>query len=144
MWGYGNPYSYALHQFESIAERVIGEEAANGGIGTVPRDTMAGGSNSGGEIVDADDGEGRVRLARRLEFRFDAAMQFLRAGLDPDAAARRESRWLRKFLHAKQRHVERATRIFGVRRHCDLHVVDPLDLRSHHAASLCSGRRPSR
>src|SRR5215211_4090416 len=111
-------------EFEPVAERVGGKEAAHARDGVVPERRVTGSLKPRRERVDVGDDDARMRLAGRPELRLDAEMDLDGAAADPDAAALRELGRFLKLHHAKNVDVEDPALRLRTRRNRNLHMVE--------------------
>src|SRR5215510_67652 len=80
-----------------------------------------------------------MRVLRRAEVGLDAKMNLQISLLEPDAAARGETRRFGLLGQSQDADIESPRRLFSVRRHCQLHVFDCVDFHFNH---IITARRP--
>ena len=121
-------------EFQSIAPRIAGVEAADVSDGFVPCAADAGVFEGRKRRVDIFDRERGVRLGGGPEILFNADVELARADFEPTSAARSESFRLFDFLQPQNTAEKLARRGFASARSGDLHVVDIGD--SHERNSM--------
>ena len=115
---------------DPVAPRVAGEEAAAAGDAIVPADVRAGRRQRLGQRVELRVGAGAqagMGLGRGREVLGHADVQLLRAGREPDAAARSQLLGLLELAQPEQAAVEAARLALAAGRRGDLHVVEAVD-----------------
>jgi len=106
----------------------------------VPADVLAGIDQSANNVIKIGDHDARVPLVGWPEVVFDAEVQFDAACAEPRATACREDGRLVDLAHAEDADEEVTSRLLLSSRHCQLHVVKPIE---GHAIDLASSEAPA-
>jgi len=124
-----------LEELQPVAEWVMRVHAPEAGEVSVPADVLAGFDQSVNHVVKIGDHNARVALAGWLEIVFDPEVQFDVACSEPRATACCEDGRLVDLGHAEDADEEVARGTLLGSRHCQLHVVEPIE---GHATDLAS------
>src|SRR5262245_42370162 len=111
-----------LTKLQTVAERVVDEEAIDIRDPVVVLERHAGRPESRPNPAEVVGDESRVRLPRRGERLLDAEVEFLRSSAEPHPASRPDRLGLRDLLETEQSPVERARLVLDSPRHGHLHV----------------------
>jgi len=124
-----------LEELQPVAEWVMRVHAPEAGEVSIPADVLASFDQSMNHVVKIGDHNARVPLAGWSEIVLDPEVQFDVACSKPRATACREDGRLVDLGHAQDADEEVASGPLLGSRHCQLHVVEPIE---GHATDLAS------
>ncbi len=120
----GSALVNGFEEFQPVAERVLGVEAAHPGEAVVEEDGSACAAKPASPGVQAADQQARMRLAGRAEVLLHAKVQLDAMAAEPAAAAGGEHGRLGQFPKAQHPAVEVAQCVLAAGRAGQLHVMD--------------------
>ena len=130
-----------LEEFKTVAKWVMGVCTPEAGEVCVPADVLAGFAQSLHHVVQVSDGDARVPFASWPEVVFDAEVQLDATRAEPGAATCRQNGRLVDLDHAEDANEESSSGLLPIRRHRQLHVVEPIE---GHGPDLASGHEEHR
>jgi hypothetical protein len=113
-----------FEEFEAVAPRIFGEEAARSGERAIVGGLYSVGDQRLADLIEIADGESGVGLFRGAKIGFDSDVDLLITALEPAPASGSQGSRLFDFTQAQNRAVEFASGGFATRWSCQLDVVD--------------------
>jgi hypothetical protein len=119
----GTELDDVFDEFEAIAPRIFGVEAARAKQLGIVHDRNASRREHGAQTVEIGDCKGGVRFLSRAIIAFDADVKLLAATLEPAASPRTQDPRLFDFVHAENRAVKFPRGSFATFRRGDLDMI---------------------